>query len=67
LIGRRSDHRDGATCPFQRDLARDYAFLLGFYLGDGYLTQQKNGVRKLRIGIPARSCEDSCSPTAAES
>lgn len=48
----RSDRRIRRDCPrcFGRPLeSRDYAYLLGLYLGDGHIARQPNGVHRLEI------------------
>lgn len=53
LLVERPEHRD-AQCSFRAGLSADYAFVLGLYLGDGCLSQQKNGVWKLRLVSDAK-------------
>ena len=51
--------RPGAdeTCPLCGSVpvdAREYAYLLGLYLGDGCLSKHRRGVYRLRISLDAR-------------
>ena len=44
-----------SACPLVQDVhERRYAYLLGMYLGDGYIATEPNGVHRLRISI----CDD---------
>lgn len=54
--GLRSDRtvHDEDTCTTRDDASADYALVLGIYLGDGCLSQQRNGVWKLRVVGDAR-------------
>jgi hypothetical protein len=55
------------------DLASEYAYLLGMYLGDGWLSAHRRGVFKLRISLDARypdildECEDAMRAVARRS
>jgi len=53
--GRHEPTLNSAACPLVRSVDhRAYAYLLGMYLGDGYITTEPNGVHRLRIAM----CDD---------
>lgn len=55
---RTSSPRNGGSCPgdhsFSALPARQYSYLLGLYLGDGFIASSRRGVWKLRISMDAR-------------
>jgi hypothetical protein len=43
---------NSAYCPLVENVNEGaYAYLLGVYLGDGYVTTEQNGVHRLRITL----------------
>lgn len=51
---RRVDIAPGLTPPEVADLPDSYAYLLGLYLGDGWMSSHPRGVFKLRIALDAK-------------
>jgi hypothetical protein len=49
-----ADPPDVQLCVDRRDLADDYVYLLGLYLGDGMLTAAPKRVWRLRIVLDAK-------------
>ena len=50
----RASPPDVTLCADRRDLGETYAYLLGMYLGDGYLTLAPKAVWRLRVVLDAR-------------
>lgn len=54
LANCRASPPDPTASGDERGLGPDYAYLLGIYLGDGWLTQTHRGVWWLRISMDAK-------------
>jgi hypothetical protein len=50
----RASPPDFTLCSDRRDIGASYAYLLGMYLGDGYLSLARRHVWRLRVSLDAR-------------